>query len=60
MQALAYFGGQFVNFVAAVNLDGFARGVEDDFAMPALFQVDFDLGARLGGNGLVDDVVENR
>src|SRR5208337_2630428 len=59
MQALAYIGGQLVDFVAAENLDGLACGVEDDFAVAALFQVNFDLGARLGGNGLVEDVVEN-
>ncbi len=33
---------------------------EDHFAVPALAQVSFDLGARLRGDRLVDHVVENR
>jgi len=51
--------GHFVDFVAAVNLNCFAGGVEDDFAVAALLQVQFDLSAGLGGNRVVNQVIEN-
>ena len=50
VQALADFSGEFVDFVAAINLNGLAGGVEDDFAVAALSQVDFNLGAGVGGD----------
>jgi hypothetical protein len=59
VQAVTKIFGHFVDFVAAVNLNCLAGGVEDDFAVAALLQVQFDLSSGLGGNRVVNQVIEN-
>src|SRR5580658_4107387 len=59
VQALAYFSGKLVDLVALEDLDGLARGIHHHFAVPALAQVNFNLGARLHGDGFVKYVVED-
>src|ERR1700721_3297903 len=59
VQPLAYFRGKLVDLVALEDFDGLARGVQNHFAVPALAQVNFNLGARLHGNRFVKYVVEN-
>src|ERR1039458_3545718 len=58
VEALAEAGGQVVDLVGTVDFDGLARGVEDDLAVAAAPQVLLQLGARLGGHRVVDQVVE--
>jgi hypothetical protein len=60
VEALADSGRHLVDLVAAIDLDGFAGGVEDDFAVAALAQVSFDFGSGLGCDRFVDHVVEDR
>jgi len=45
---------QVVGFVAAIDVDGFAGGVDDDFAVMAGAEVLLDLGEQVG----VDSTVE--
>ena len=58
MEAFAEVWRQVIDLVGAIDLDGFAGGVEDDFAMAALVKMLFDLGARFSGNRVVDEVVK--
>ena len=58
MEAFAEVGGQVVDLVGTVDLDGLAGGVEYDFAVVALVKMLLDLGARFSGNGVVNQVVE--
>jgi len=58
VEAFAEIGGKVVNLVGKIDLDGFAGGVEDNFAVSALVKMLFDLGARFGGNGIVNQVVK--
>ena len=58
VEAIAEVVGEVVDFVGAVDLDGFAGGVEDDFAVTALVHVLFDFCARFGGDGVVNHVIE--
>lgn len=58
VEAFAESGGQIVDLMGAVYLDGFAGGVEGHFAVFAAAQVGFEFGARFGGHGAVDQVVE--
>jgi hypothetical protein len=60
VEAFAEVGGEFVNFVRAVNFYSFTGGVEDDFAVAALIHVLLDFGAQRRGNGVVNEVVEKR
>ena len=57
VKAFAEVGGEFVDFVGAVNFYRFTGGVEDDFAVAALIHVLFDFGAQRRGNGVVDEIV---
>ena len=47
MQTVAHLRGEFVNIVAAVDFDGFARGIENDFTVTAAAQVSLQLRASL-------------
>jgi len=58
VEALAKAGGQVIDLMGAVDLDGLAGGVENDFAVLAVAQMGLEFGARLGGYGVVDQVVE--
>lgn len=60
MQADADFGGKLVELVALIDFDGLAHSVENNFAVAASFEVIFDLGPGLSGDGFVNHVVENR
>jgi len=53
-QAVGDFIRQIVEFVAAIDIDGFAGGVDDDLAVVAGAEVLFDLGEQVG----VDSTVE--
>src|ERR1700740_3497822 len=59
VKAVAQLGGQLVDLMRPVDLDGLAGGIDDHFAVLALAHVLLDLGAGIGGDGLVDDVVEH-
>jgi hypothetical protein len=58
VEAFLEVGGKIVKFMRAVDFDGLAGGVEDDLAVLAAVHVLFKLGARLGGDFVVDQVVE--
>jgi len=58
VEAVAEAGGEIVNLMGAVNLDGLAGGIEDDLAVAAFAEVGLQLGADLGGYRVVDQVVE--
>jgi hypothetical protein len=58
VETVAEAGGEIVDLVGAVDLDGLSGGVEDDLAVAAALQVQFQVGAHLGSDGVVDDVVE--
>lgn len=58
VEAFAEAGGEFVDLVRAVDLNGLARGVQGDFAMLAAFEVLLELGAGFWRNRVVDEVVE--
>ncbi len=58
VEAFAEAGGHVVDLVGAIDLDGFAGGVEGDFAVLAAAQMLLEVGAHLSGNGVVDHVVE--
>jgi hypothetical protein len=56
VEAFAEFGGELVDFVLAIDGDGLAGGVEDDFAVVALADVGLDFGEE-GGVDLAVEVV---
>ena len=58
VEALSEARGQVVDFVGAVDFNGFAGGVEGDFAVLASAQVLLQVGAHLRGDGVVNQVVE--
>jgi hypothetical protein len=58
VEALAETGGEIVNFVGAVDLDGLAGGVEGDFAVFAAAHVLLECGSGFGGYRVVDEVVK--
>ena len=58
VESFAEVVGEIVNLVRTVDLDGFAGGVEDNFAMAALVHMLFNFGLGFSGDGVVDDVVE--
>jgi len=58
VEAFAEAGGQVVDFVGAVDLNGLARGVQGDFAVFAAAQVFLQVGAHLGRDAVVNEVVE--
>src|SRR6185503_4675918 len=57
VQAVTKIFGHLINFVAAIDLDRFLSGVEDDFAVAAFLQVQLNFSAGLGGNRVVDQIV---
>jgi hypothetical protein len=54
VEAIAESGGQVVEFVGAVNFDGFLGGIEDHLAVPAAMKMGFELGTRLRSHCVVD------
>jgi hypothetical protein len=58
VEALAEAGGHVVDLVGAVDLDGLARGGESDFAVLATPKVLLQVGTHLGGDSVIDKVVE--
>jgi hypothetical protein len=60
VEAGTYFGRKFVEFVALIDFNGLARGIEDDFAVTAASQVRLNIGACLGSDRFVDHIVEDR
>ncbi len=50
--------GELVDFVAAVDFDGFAGGVDDDFAVVASAEVLFDFGEQLGFDLAIEKIGE--
>jgi hypothetical protein len=59
VQAVTKIFGHLINFVAAIDLDRFLSGVEDDFAVAAFLEVQLNFSAGLGGNRVVDQIVED-
>ncbi len=58
VQSVAQTLGHFVDLMAPIDLYRFAGRVEDDFAVTAFLQVLLDFSASLGGNRIVDQIVE--
>ena len=58
MQALAKIGGELVDLVFAVDGDGLAGGIEDNFAVVALADVRLDLSEELGVDLAVEVIGE--
>jgi hypothetical protein len=58
VEALAEAGGQIVNLVGAIDLNGLARGAERYFAVLAAAQMLLQVSAHLGSYRVVDQVVE--
>lgn len=58
MQPLAKIVRQFVEFVAAVDLDRLARGVQRDLAVFALTQVLLQVGAQRKSRVLIEHLIE--
>ena len=59
VEAVAEGSGHFVDLVGAVDLDGFAGGVQGDFAVLATLEVLLQVGAHLSRYGVIDHVVEH-
>src|SRR5215469_9192797 len=58
VESVAETGGHFVDLVGAIDLNGFAGGVEGDLAMLAATKVVLQIGAHITGHGVVDQVIE--
>lgn len=58
VQALAQLGGEFVNFVFAVDLDGLAGGVQNNLAVVALADMGLHFSEELGVDLAVEVVGE--
>jgi len=59
MEAIAQIIGHFVDFVAAIDLNRFLSGVEDNFAMATFLEVQLNLSAGLGSNRVVNQIVQD-
>jgi hypothetical protein len=58
VKTLAYGVGQFVHLVALVELDGHFRRAQGNFTVLAPAEMFLHFHAGLGGNGIVDQFVE--
>jgi hypothetical protein len=58
VEALAEVGGQVVDFVGTIDLDGFAGGAEGDLAVLATAQMFLQVSAHFGGYRIVDQIIE--
>jgi hypothetical protein len=58
VEALTEAGGEIVDLMGAVDLDGLAGGRERDFAVVAVFEMGLQFAARLHGDFVVDQVVK--
>jgi hypothetical protein len=59
MQAIAKVVGHLIDLVASIDLDCLLGRVKDNFAVAAFLQVQLDFSAGLGGNRVVDQIVED-
>jgi hypothetical protein len=60
LQPLPQIVGQFVNFVAAVDLDCFPRGTQRDLAVFAASQMFFEVGPERNGRILIEHFIQLR
>jgi hypothetical protein len=58
VEAFAEVGGKVVDLVGAIDFDGLSSGVEGDLAVIAAVEVLLQFGAGLGGDRVVDEIVE--
>jgi hypothetical protein len=58
VEAFAEAGRHVVDFVGAVDFDGFAGGGEGNFAVLAALEVLLQVGPHGGRNGVVNQIVE--
>jgi len=58
MKPVAQPGGQIVQLMGPVNLNRLASGVEDHLAGTAVAQMLLQIGARFGGQRVVDQIIE--
>lgn len=58
--AIKEFRRRLVDLPVAINLDGFARGVEGNLAVLAAAKVFLEVSAHLGGYRVVDQIIEHR
>jgi hypothetical protein len=56
MHTLADVGGELVELMIAIDVDGLGGGIEDHFTVFALSDVMFYLGQEFGGNGTIEEV----
>jgi hypothetical protein len=60
LKPLAQPGGQFIDLVIAVNLDGFLRCTQGDYAVLASLEVDLQIGDQASRNLVIEKIAELR
>jgi hypothetical protein len=60
LKPLAQPGGQFIDFVIAVNLDGLLRGTQGDHAVLASLEVDLQIGDQASRHLVIEKIAELR